>query len=147
IYQNREIFIPQVSQFVEGIANSAPSSIGTAMAPTAIPTTDPRSQLDQAARAWELGALNQAVRVYQQILPAVPNDVSVHERVTLGLIAIGRYEEALEAAEMAVNADPYSSDAWATRAWALDWNGRSGEAVSSALMALELDQNNVRARA
>lgn len=147
IYQNRAMFIPSVSRFVEGLASSAQSSISTAIAPTLTPTEDPRSRLEQASRAWDLGALNQAIRIYQEILPAVPNDVQAHERVTLGLIAVGRYEEALAAAEMTVNANPYSSDAWATRAWTLDWNGRAGEAVSSALLALELDPDNVRARA
>ena len=77
----------------------------------------------------------------------MPNAVEPHYRVTLGLIMDGKTEEALEAAERTVTADPYHPDAWAIRAMALDWNGRYGEAIGSAQRAIELagDDNPVAA--
>jgi tetratricopeptide (TPR) repeat protein len=87
------------------------------------------------------------VQQYQTLLPAVPNDVVVHYRVALGLLMEGRLDEALDAAERTVTANPYSSDAWAIRAMVLDWNSRPGEAIASALRALELSPENARAMA
>jgi tetratricopeptide (TPR) repeat protein len=59
----------------------------------------------------------------------------------------GDLEEALAAAERTITADPFASDAWAIRAMVLDWNERYGEAVASALRAIELSDQNARAYA
>ncbi len=138
LYNNRETYIPQVEQAMSGVMNQAQEGLATAMAPTPLPTQDPIIRLTSANAAWDRGAIEDAVNIYGDIVAAVPNSVDIHYRWTLGLIMNGRLEEALEAAERAVTADPYDPDGWAIRAMALDWNGRYGEAVASAQRALEL---------
>lgn len=138
LYNNRDIFAPQIGRVIGGVVSEAQNSMATAMAPTPLPTENPALRLDSANTAWERGAIEEAVTAYQGLLDAVPNDVNTHYRVTLGLVMSGQLEEALEAAERTVTANPYSPDAWAIRAMVLDWNGRVGEAVASGLRALEL---------
>lgn len=147
IYQMRDLFIPQISRAIENVVQNAESAMATSIAPTPLPTQDPRDTIELADTAWRQGAIERAVSLYQQVESALPNDVRVHYRITLGLITSGKLIDALAAAEKAVNADPFSSDAWAIRAWALDWNRKPNEAIASALMALELNSDNARARA
>lgn len=147
IYQNRTMFTPIVSEAVNSMVDTMEESVATITAPTPTPTPDPTNQIAQADTFWSQGAVEQAVRLYQEIIDSVPNDVTIYFRVAQGLIIGGQVEEALDYAEQAVTANPFSSDAWAIRAWALDWNDRPGEAISSALHALELNPQNARAMA
>src|SRR5690606_15009880 len=148
LYNNRESYIPQVEGAMSGLLNQAQSSVATAMAPTPLPTENPSTRLASADSAWMRGAIEEAVNIYKGLTDAVPNNVGVHYRLTLGLIMSGKREEALEAAERTVTADPYDPNAWAIRAMALDWNGRYGEAVASAQRSLELaGQDNIEAQA
>lgn len=147
LYQNRETYGPPIQQVVNDIADSAQQGLATAAAPTQLPTQDPGERLALANSAWERGAIGEALNEYRGILDAVPNDVTVHYRMTLGLIMQGQLEEALNAAEQTVTANPYSADAWAIRSMALDWNGRPGEAIASALHAIELNPESARAYA
>lgn len=147
IYVNRETVAPVVNAYVSTAVADAEIRVSTMTAPTATPTPDPRNNLVQADNFWSQGAVSDALALYRSILPGVPNDVGVYGRVTLSLIAQGDYLAAVEMGEHTVTANPYSSDAWAVRAWALDWAGRYGEAIASALHARELDPNNPRALA
>ncbi len=142
LYNNREQYIPKVQDAMVGIVDQAQMQIATAVAPTPLPTEDPVARLVTADAAWERGALEEAVSAYQEILPSVPNRVDVYYRLTMGLINSGRLTEALNAAESTVTANPYDPNAWAIRAMTLDWNGRYGEAVGSALRAIELAGDN-----
>ena len=117
----------------------------TIVAPTATTTPDPRNDLVNANNFWNKGAVSEALSVYIPILSSVPNDMEVHYRVTLGMIVQGSTREAIEYAEMTVNANPFSSDAWAIRAWAYDWAGQTGPAIASALQAQELNPDNAKA--
>lgn len=143
LYQNRAMIQPIVNRVFDDLG----SSVATATAPTPTPLPDASEQLARADEAWESGSIEEAVRLYQVILPAVPNDVQAHYRVALGLIINGQYSAALRAAENTVTANPYSSDAWAINAWTLEWNGRPLEGIVYALHALEIDPNNARAMA
>lgn len=143
VYQNRAMIQPIVNQMFDDFGET----MATASAPTPTPLPDAREQLTRADEAWNNGSIEEAVRLYQVILPAVPNAVEPHYRVTLGLIINGQYSEALIAAENTVTADPYSADAWAINAWTLEWNGRPLEGIVYALHALELDPQNARAMA
>jgi tetratricopeptide (TPR) repeat protein len=147
IYQNRATYGPPVQEAINSVVDNANQQLATAVAPTAPPTQDPGERLVLADAAWQRGAIGEALNEYQAILDAVPNDVTVHYRLTLGLIMQGQLEEALEAAEKTVTANPYAADAWAIRAMALDWNGRPGEAIASALHAIELNPESARAYA
>lgn len=147
IYERRGDYEPIVRQAVDSIANNVQNGIATMNAPTPLPTQDPTERIALANNDWSRGSIEAAVQEYQGLVEAAPNDVIVHYRLSLGLLMQGALEEALDAAERTVTANPYSSDAWAIRAMVLDWNGRAGEAIASALHALELDPDSARARA
>ncbi len=143
LYYNLDLLRPLVDDAV----NSLESARATAVAPTATPLPDASTTIARADEAWERGAITEAVRLYRSILPAVPNRVEVFDRVTVGLITDGQFEAALDSGERAVNADPFSSDAWTVYAWALDWNGQPEEAIVYGLHALELNPDNYRTMA
>lgn len=147
IYQLRHVIRPLIEQPLATLIAQAENAAATAGAPTATPTQDPANILTRADNFWVQGSTSEALDLYLQVIDSVPNDVSVHYRVTLGLIMQGQYDDALTYAERTVTANPYSSDAWAIRSWALYWNRRPGEAISSALHALELRPENARAMA
>lgn len=148
IYNNRAGITPQIEQVITGLVDTAQDAMATVTAPTPLPTADPGQRLTQADSAWVRGNIEEAISLYQEISPALPNDVTLHYRIALGLIMDARVREALPAAERAITADPYSPDAWAIRAMALNWNRRNGEAIASAQQAISLaGQDNPRARA
>ncbi len=142
LYQTRDMFIPQISAAVEGIYTGVRENVSTAVAPTPLPTADPGDDLASADAFWGQGAIEDALIIYQQVLPLVPNNVDVHYRVTLGLIIEGRYDEAVDMAERTVTANPFHPDAWSIRAMALENAGDFGGAIASANHALELIQRN-----
>lgn len=150
LYNQREAFIPQIKAVMSDAVDQAQVSIATVTAPTPLPTENPSTRLAAADAAWMRGAIDEAVNIYREIAGALPNNVGVHYRMTLGLIMSGHLEEGLQAAERTVTADPYDPNAWAIRAMALDWNGRYGEAIASAQRALDLagqDNPDAQARA
>lgn len=147
LYQNSDLFTPIISEAVEGVFNQVGESVSTMMAPTPTPTQDPTNILIQASNFWDQGAIADAIALYQQAAPSLPNEEEIFDRVAMGLIMMGQEEQALTYAEQAVNANPFSADAWAIRSWALDWNSLHGEAIASALHALEIEPENARAMA
>ena len=147
IYDNRDLYGPPIQQAIYNVVGQMENSMATAQAPTPLPTQDPGQRIIFADSEWSRGAIEAAVTEYQGLIDAIPNDVEAHYRITLGLLMEGQTEQALDAAERTVTANPFSSDAWAIRAMALDWAGRPGEAIASALHALELDAENARAMA
>ena len=147
IYLNRQVFAPIVQDAVDEMILDLEGRAATLAAPAPTPTTDPTNKLIEGNNYWMQGALNEALDTYLEILDALPNESAIFDRIAVGLISLGRIGESLAYAERAIHADPYSADAWAVRAWALDWAGRAGEAVSSAFHALELDPESSRAQA
>lgn len=138
LYNNRANLSPQVQEAISSVIDNAQSSMATAMAPTPMPTENPQIRLASASAAWGRGAIAEAVDLYEEIVPALPNDVGTHYYWTLGLVMNGQLEEALQAAERTITADPYSADGWAIRAMTLNQLDRPQEAIASALHALEL---------
>lgn len=147
IYNNRETLGPPVHQAIYGLVDGAQQSLATAGAPPPAPTADPASALTRASADWREGRIEAAINTYEAVLDAVPNNLEAHYRVALGLAMGGSLDAALDAAERAITADPFASDGWAIRAMVLDWNGRYGEAIASALRAIELNGDNARAYA
>lgn len=145
VLQNAATLQPIAYELIGTAVVKAQDQAMTIVAPTATATRDPRNDLVTANNFWNRGSVSEALRLYVPLLPSVPNDMSVYYRVTLGLIIQGSVVEAVEYGEMTVNADPFSSDAWAMRAWALDWAGQSDRAIASALQAKDLDPKNARA--
>lgn len=147
IYLNRQVFAPIVQDALDVMIVELEGRAATLAAPAPTPASDPTNKLIEGNNYWMQGALNEALDTYLEILDALPNESAIFDRIAIGLISIGRIDDALAYAERAIHADPYSADAWAVRAWALDWAGRAGEALSSAFHALELDPESSRAQA
>lgn len=145
IYENATMIRPYVEQVAGTAIAGLEDGAATAMAPTATATRDPVNDLVNANNFWDAGSVSEAMRLYRTIVSATPNDVDVHTRLVLGAIIAGDFDKAVEYGQRAVTADPFSSDAWAVQAWALDWAGDPGEAIVSALHARELDPENARA--
>src|SRR5215211_76723 len=142
VYEERETLGPPIRDAISEAVNNAGGGLATMVAPTALPTSDPSDRILRGDNAWEQGAIEQAVTEYQAAVSGAPNDFRVHYRLTYGLILQGQSEDALLAAENALTANPFESDAWAIRGLALSSNGRYAEAIASALQALSLDANN-----
>lgn len=147
IYQNRDAVQPIVSREVNRVVAMMDEGIATLTAPTPTPTPNPENNLIQGDNFWVRGSAGEALRVYNTVISALPNDLQTHYRVTLGHILQGSYDRAVEAGERTVTANPFSSDAWAIRGWALDWAGRADEAIISNLHALDINPDNARAMA
>lgn len=147
ILLNRDQFAPIVQDALYDIIGELEDRAATMAVPDPTPTADPRNKLIEASNYWLQGALGEATDLYREIAPSLPNSVEVFRRIALGFIIGGQYEQAVQFGERAINADPFSAEAWAIRAWALDWAGRPTEALSNALYSLELDPDNGRAQA
>ncbi len=147
LYDNQEVVLPVVSQGVEQAMSQGGNMVATITAPTPLPTENPVNLINRADANWFSGRVEDAINEYEDAIPIVPNDVMSHYNLTLAYIVEGRYDRALEMAEMAVTADPFSSDAWAIRSLALVRSGDPGGALASGLQALQLDPDNPRAHA
>lgn len=146
VLNNRETVQQEVNRVVVEIGDTLSDQMATLSAPPPTPTQDPAQNLIAGDNAWVAGNTTEAVRSYLQSLDSIPNNVGIHNRVVVGMLASGSTSEALEYAEAAVLADPYSSDAWAVKAWAQAVNGDVRAAIASALHARQLDPNNPRAQ-
>lgn len=145
VLQNATTLQPIAYEIIGTAVVKVQDQAQTVVAPTATATKDPRNDLINADPLWKQGSVSQALSLYIPALPSLPNDVEVHYRVALGMIIQGSLKDAVDYADMTVNANPYSSDAWALRGWALDWlGGRTGDAIASLLQAKDLDANNPR---
>jgi tetratricopeptide (TPR) repeat protein len=147
LYERREELRPIVANSMNNAVESISGGLATAVAPTSTPRPDPSDALAAADGAWQSGAIEEALTAYRSVLPDVPNDVQRHSNVALGLIMEGRYPEAIEAAERAINADPFSADAWAIHTYALASNDQPEAAIASGQQAVYLDANHVSATA
>lgn len=136
-----------INEFVGTQFANVESANATARAPTPTPTDSPVIYLNVANAAYQRGAFDEAIAQYELAAGGMPNDASLYYRLTHLLITNGRYGEALEWAERAINADPYDPLAWAVHGWALDWAGTPELGLASLFHALELDADNATARA
>ena len=147
VYQERERFAPVVNERAGEIIAQGQSAVSTMTAPTPMPTENPQVQITRADTNWAGGRVEDAIEDYKLVIDAVPNDVVTHRNLTLGLLVDGRVNEALEASENAITADPFAADAWAIHALAQVRTGDSGGAIASGLHALNLNDSNVQALA
>jgi tetratricopeptide (TPR) repeat protein len=147
IYNNRATLGPPVHQAIYNALDNAQQSLATAAAPPPVPTQDPANQLARANTDWRDGRIEAAIDTYEGVLDAAPNNLEIRYRLALGRVMEGDLEGALEAAESAITADPFASDGFGIRSMVLDWSDRYGEAVASALRAIELNDQSARAYA
>lgn len=147
IYQNRTTFAPVVGGVVEQVYGRSSEVVSTLTAPTPMPTENPMNVINRADMNWASGRVEDALNEYETAVEMVPNDVITHYNYSFGLILEGLYDEAYQAAEHAVTADPFSSDAWAVRSLAQARLGDPNGALASGLHALQLNPQNAKAYA
>lgn len=145
IWQNRERVRTSVLPELEGLAAAVQTQVAPAPTPTATP--DVVSAQVECLNAYRQGDLETAVEHCTVLAEANPNDVALHYQIAHTLIITSnfgqntaRIEQALTFAERTINANPMAPDGWAIRARALDWMGKYGEALASALHARALNE-------
>lgn len=144
-YQMRALFAPRITEIVNSGVEDVGNWQATQFAPTPVPTSDPAIVLIDADNEWEAGRIGFALNAYNNNVDTMPNNVDVHIRIAEGYLTRGNITEATDYAERTVTANPFSSDAWATRALIYSWESNIAEGIASAQQALALDPNNVRA--
>ncbi len=147
VYRERSTLAPIVSTRAEALYYDGSELVSTLTAPTPLPTENPLNLVSRADANWSGGRVEDAMVDYTQAVESLPNDVVTHYRYTMALIIEGRYVEAVEAAEDAITADPYSSEAWSVRALAQVRAGDPGSALASGQHALQLNPENASAYA
>ncbi len=78
VYTMRDQVRIMIAPLFDSVAKQAVDTVATIGAPTPQPTQDPSANRRLAEAAWANGQYQEAVRLYEEILPALPNDVSAH---------------------------------------------------------------------
>jgi tetratricopeptide (TPR) repeat protein len=147
IYQMQDFLRPYIVVAWETAAVSANTWQATQFAPTAAPTTDPSRTLIDADNNWRQGRISIALESYRSILNTVPNNVQVYSRMAFAYLTRGDLEAAAQFAENTVTADPFSAEAWSTRALVYAWEGDPAQSIASAQQALALAPDDPTATA
>jgi superkiller protein 3 len=96
----------------------------------------------------DAGRVDKAIAVMRNIAGSVPNNVGIRVSISemLTLRSHGTDEkllqQAVEAAQEAVNANPEDAEGWVALALALDWSGQPERALGYILRARELDSKS-----
>jgi tetratricopeptide (TPR) repeat protein len=115
--------------------------------PTATPTRNPESFVNEAESLFVEGKLTQAISAYQQALLADPDNPSIYLSMARAQIYLSKYTEALESAERALILNGNNPNAHAIKAWALNYQSDYPQAEASVKEALKLDPNSAFAHA
>jgi tetratricopeptide (TPR) repeat protein len=115
--------------------------------PTPTATRSPESFITEAEEYFKQGKLIPAIESYKQAIASFPEDPAVYVALARTQVFAGQYEEAQESAGSAILLNNDNSNAYAVRAWALDFQGDTLNAEASIKRALELDPNNALAHA
>ncbi|MBN2471585.1 MAG: tetratricopeptide repeat protein [Anaerolineae bacterium] len=145
IWNQREMLRVPIEQALLEQLEAIEDRAATAQAPTPTATDSPINYLNAGAAAYQRGALDEAIDNYLLAAEGMPNDVAIHYELAHMLITNGRAEEGVRAAEKAINADPYSPEAWAIQGMAYEWLGEFELALPRLYRALELDPQNATA--
>lgn len=152
--QNPETARVRADNFQKNVRNTFDQSRQELFPAQPTPTPNVEDDLISGDRAYSLGDMEQAIASYRIAIQGRPNDDALHYKLAHTLIitsAFGsdeaRIREALEVAELTINANPESPLGWAIRAMALDWSGEHARALSSIQRALELDPNSLLVKA
>jgi tetratricopeptide (TPR) repeat protein len=145
IWQNRERVRSSVLPGLEELAIAVQTQVAPAPTPTA--TSDVMLAQVECLNSYRQGDLEKAIEQCTVLAHANPNDVGLHYQIAHALIITSnfgqnkaRLQQALDFAERTINANPTAPDGWAIRARVLDWMGKYGEALASALHARALDE-------
>ncbi|GAB4472440.1 MAG: hypothetical protein Kow00124_10490 [Anaerolineae bacterium] len=154
VYFNQEATLRALDAIVNGQETAADveSSGSPAGAPQAVEQPGGQSAQEIAAlaeAAYQEGKLTDAIDLYTQAAELEPNNVEYHRQVARLLIfsAAMQYgdrreatlEQAAQAANRAILADPFSPAGYAIQGKVQDWQGNPEAALSTILRALEID--------
>jgi tetratricopeptide (TPR) repeat protein len=89
------------------------------------------------------GSLNDAIDAMRSLGEAQPNETTWHTALAQTLILRSRQDpkliqQAADAGQQAINANPETADGWATMALVLDWSSQPQKALAYALRARDL---------
>jgi protein O-GlcNAc transferase len=101
---------------------------------------------EQAVAAHESGRLDEAERLYREVLRREPEDSAVHELLGQILVARGSIDGAIKHLRRSVSIDPGSQGAWTALAMALESAGDWTEALEAVDRGLQLGPGDVVAR-
>ncbi len=117
--------------------------------PTPTASADPTNYAAQAEQAYQAGNLSEAIEYYRQASEVSPNTVDYPFQVARLLVFRSAMEygqtreatlqEALDAANKAILADPFAPHGYAILGKIKDWQGRPEEGLSDLQRALEAD--------
>ena len=109
--------------------------------PTPTPTRSPESFVNQAQDLYRDGKLSQAIDAYEDAILSDPENASNYVELSRLQILTGRYDDALENAELALLLNANNPLAHSMRAWAQNFLGEPLEAEAAVKRALEIDEN------
>lgn len=128
----------------EGSGATAPNGA------TPLPTFQPEDYAAQGEQAYREGNLVGAIGFYREAASLEPNTIEYHVEVARLLLfqsameygdqRMASLEEALQAANGAILADPERPEGYAIMGKVLDWSGEYDRALSEISRALEIDQ-------
>ena len=102
--------------------------------------------LSKARAAGRSGDTKQAIALYDALLAASPDDVTLLDESARQLSWAGRYDDALRRYQRALSIDPHDRFALVERAKVLSWAGRYQQAASAFRDLLQEDAGDVEAR-
>jgi tetratricopeptide (TPR) repeat protein len=109
---------------------------------TATTTRLPESYVTEAEQLFKEGKLTQAIEAYQAAIKASPQEPSYYVALARVQVWAGRYEEAQSNAENALLLNSNNALAHGVLAWALDFQGKNGEAMNEIEEALKIDDRS-----
>lgn len=154
VMQDPITFRAGASNFAANVGNEIGSMRADAFPVQPTATLDVRSDIVACENAYLVGDLEDVITTCSAALRGRPNDVELHFRVAYTLVITSsfgenqaRINDALAMAKQTIAANPESPLGWTAMAMALDWNLQHGLALPYAQRALEIDPNNVMAKA
>jgi len=109
---------------------------------TPTPTRSPESYVTEAEMLFKDGKLFQAIEAYKEAIRSSPQDSTLYVALARVQMWAGQHEEAQTNAESALLLNSKNALAMGVRAWALDFQGRNGEAMDVIEDAVAADPNN-----
>lgn len=154
IMQDPATFQAGASNFAANVSNEIGTLRADAFPDEPTPTLDVRNDVVACENAYLVGDLEDVIAYCSAALRGRPNDVELHFRVAYTLVITSsfgenqaRIDSAIEIAKETITANPESPLGWIALAMALDWNLKHSLALPYAQRALEIDPNNIMAKA
>lgn len=150
-YFNQDPVLNWVSAQAGRINLREDSGVSIAPKPTQTPPPDPGEFAAEGEQAYLEGNLVEAIEYYRYAAELAPNTVEYHFQLTRLLLfqsameygdqLTATLEEAQQAANGAILANPERPEGYAIMGKVLDWQGDADRAISEITRALEIDEN------